>query len=213
VQSAIGRFRVFVSGLCLAAAISGGCNGGAVNPDGSALDSIAVTPEAATLLVGSSLALTAEWLDANGTPITSGNVTWSSEDPTIAEVSHNGIVTGVSPGTVLIAASSWGKNAVVTVSVSPLSILLPAVERVVITPANQRIKEGQTLQLTATALDKDDRVIIGLTTTWGSSDTRRATVDENGLVSAINDGNVTITAAAGGKSGTTTVRIDRDDDH
>jgi uncharacterized protein YjdB len=62
--------------------------------------------------------------------------------------------------------------------------------------------------MTATVYDVNDRVMTGVTVTWKSSNTKRATVDSNGLVRGIQDGNATITASAGGKSGSTTVRVD-----
>jgi len=79
----------------------------------------------------------------------------------------------------------------------------------VVTPANPRIKVGDTIQMTATAYDAGNQAIAGVSFTWTSNNTNRATVSSTGLVRALNDGNVTITASAGGKSGSTTVRIDK----
>jgi uncharacterized protein YjdB len=58
-------------------------------------------------------------------------------------------------------------------------------------------------------LDVEDRVIMGLTITWSSSNTSRATVDNTGLVRGISAGTVNISASAGGKTGSTTVRVER----
>jgi uncharacterized protein YjdB len=79
---------------------------------------------------------------------------------------------------------------------------------IVTAPTNPRIDEGETIQLTASVLDGVDRVITGIPVTWSSSNTSRATVDHTGLVRGISNGTVTITASAGGKTGSTTVRID-----
>ena len=160
-------------------------------------------------MVGSSLSLTAEVFDASGDVLPAASVTWASEDNSIALVSQEGIVTGRKSGTVLIAASSWGKNAVATITVNPSVTVFPEVGRIVIAPTNPRIDEGQSVQLRATVLDVEDRAITGMTVTWSSSNTNRATVDDSGLVRGISNGTVTITAAAGGKTGTTTVRVER----
>jgi uncharacterized protein YjdB len=211
VQTAMNWSRALVLwlGAALASAPMVGCNKGALNPDGTAVDSIVVAPQTASVQVGSSLSLTAEVRDASGALLPSVDVTWTSEDGSIAVVSQDGIVTGVSAGTVRIAASFWGKNAVANIVVSPALTVLPGVGRIVITPTNPRIKEGDSVQLTATVLDVADRVISGMTITWSSSNTSRATVDNSGLVRGISSGTVNITAYAGGKSGSTTVRVDR----
>lgn len=198
--------RVSWIGVSLAAAILA-CSSDATNPDGAAVDSVAITPPSASLLVGSSVALAAEVLDANGEIIPSLNVTWTSEDTLVAQVSPTGVVTGMGAGTARIAASSWGKNAVATITVNHL--VMPPVARIVIAPANPRITVGQSIQLGASILDNADHVINGMTLVWSSSNTARATVDQSGLVKGISAGTVTITASAGGKSGATTVRIDR----
>jgi uncharacterized protein YjdB len=168
-----------------------------------------VTPETASLQVGSSLSLTASVLDASGLSISSVQVAWASEDSSIAQVSQSGIVTGLKAGTVRIAASAWGKDAVATITVTPSLIVFPEVGRIVIAPANPRINEGETVQLTGTVLDVEDRAIMGMSIVWSSSNTSRATVDNTGLVFGVNNGTVTITASAGGKTGSTTVRVDR----
>jgi uncharacterized protein YjdB len=180
-----------------------------VNPDGAAVDSIAVSPQTASVMVGSSLSLTAEVLDASGVVLPSMSVTWTSEDSSIAVVSQDGIVTGRKAGTVLIGASSWGKNAVATITVNAGLTVLPEVGKIVIAPSNPRINEGQSIQLTAAVLDVEDRVITGMPITWSSSNTSRATVDNTGLVRGISAGTVTITASAGGKTGSISVRVER----
>jgi len=210
VQSAVARARaraVWFTVVLFATVAA--CGKDAVNPDGTAVDSVQVTPASASLQVGSSLSLTAEVYDASGAVMPSVGVTWSSEDSSIALVSQSGIITALKAGTVRIAASSWGKNAVATITVNPALTVLPAVGRIVIAPSNPRVNEGQTIQLTASVLDTQDRVITGMTITWSSSNTSRATVDNSGLVRGISSGTVTIAASAGGKTGSTTLRVDR----
>lgn len=195
--------------IVLVTALFAACDNGPATPDDASVDSIVVAPRTGSVNVGSSLSLSAEVLDAAGQAIPSASVTWSSEDATIAGVSQSGLVTGVRPGTVQIAASAWGKNAVATITVNPTINVLPEVGRVVIAPANPRVLEGASIQLTATVLDVEDRVIMGLTIAWSSSNTSRATVDNTGLVRGISAGTVNISASAGGKTGSTTVRVDR----
>lgn len=201
------RARTWVQwSVVLAASLSAACSSGPI--DAASVDSIVVAPQTATVMVGTSLSLTAEVHDTEGNllPV---RVTWASEDPSVASVSQNGIVTGLKTGSVRIAASTWGKNGVATITVSPALTVFPQVGRIVIAPANPRVTEGQTIQLTATVLDVNDQTITGMTITWTSSNTSRATVDNTGLVLAISSGTVNISASAGGKTASTTVRVDR----
>jgi uncharacterized protein YjdB len=204
------RAQALLSGAASVAMVFTACDKDAVNPDIDAVNSVVVAPATASVQVGSSVALTADVLDANGEVIPSLRVSWASEDSSIAQVSQSGIVTGLKVGTVLIAASSRGYDAVATITVNPALAVLPRVSRIVIAPTNVRIDEGTTIRLTATLLDENGGVITGMTIVWNSSNTDRATVDQTGLVRAIDDGNVTITASAGGKTGSTTIRVDDD---
>lgn len=64
-------------------------------------ESIAVTPETATVVRGSTTELTATLTPENAT----SEVTWSSSDETIATVDQSGVVTGVKAGTATITAT------------------------------------------------------------------------------------------------------------
>lgn len=165
---------------------------------------VTVSPATASVSVGQNATLGATTRDAAGNVLTGRVVTWASSAASVATVSATGVVTGVAPGTATITATSEGQSGTATVTVTTAPI-----NKIVVTPANPRVKEGQTIQLTATAYDANDTVITGVTFSWSSSNTNRATVDSNGLVSAIRDGNVAITASAGGKSGSTTVRVEK----
>ena len=57
---------------------------------------------------------------------------------------------------------------------------------------------GQTIQLTATVLDQENRVISGAVVTWTSTNPSVVKVDTNGLVTALTNGYVQIAASSGG---------------
>jgi uncharacterized protein YjdB len=164
--------------------------------------SVTISPSLASVNVAWTSTLTATARNANGNAIPGVQFTWSSSNTSVATVSATGVVTGVAPGSVTISASAGGKT-----GTSSITVQLAPVDRIVVTPASPSVKEGSTVQLTATLYDARNNVLTGRTVTWSSSNTTRATVSSTGLVTAKVDGNVTITASSGGRSGSTTVTV------
>ncbi|MXW53803.1 MAG: hypothetical protein F4Z66_07455 [Gammaproteobacteria bacterium] len=66
---------------------------------------------------------------------------------------------------------------------------------------------GRTVQLIARIHDGNGRVIPGAAVTWSSGNTAVATVDDNGLVTAIQSGETVITARADSLESTTTITV------
>ena len=120
----------------------------------------------------------------------------------MATVSSSGVVTGVAVGTATISARSGTVTgtAAVTVQLAP-------VDRVVVTPSAPTINVGQNVQLTATLYDAQNHVLTGRTVTWSSADATKVTVTSAGLAKGIAKGTVVVTASSGGKSGTSTVKV------
>ena len=167
--------------------------------------SVAVTPSSASVNVAFTTTLTATVRDANGAVMSGAAVTWSTDQPSVASVTQAGVVTGMSPGTATITATSGGKSGTATITVS-----LAPVASVTLSPSqlNLRDRDNQrTGTLTATLRDANGNILTGRTVTWSSSNTNVATVTQSGVVTAQNRGNATITATSEGKSGTATVVV------
>ena len=142
----------------------------------------------AELTVGGTVQLTA-------TTESKEAVVWSSSDENVATV-DGGLVTAVAQGTVTITATVEGVSASCTVTVkeaTPQSSL--TLDK---TTANMDLYESLTLTATKHNLEGD--------VTWSSSDPAKATV-ENGVVTALKEGEVTITATVGSVSATCVVKI------
>ena len=75
-----------------------------------------------------------------------------------------------------------------------------------VAPATASIDVGATAQLTATARDKKGAVVAA-TFAWSSSAPSIATVSASGLVTGIAPGAATISAVAGGRTGSATVTV------
>ena len=189
----------------ITATIDGKSGVGAVTVSPAAVASVIVSPSSATLVVGQALAFEAEPRSASGQPLTGRAVVWSSNSSQVATVASTGVVIAVSPGTATITATSEGRS-----GSAQLTVLAPTVHRVEVTPASAVIEENGSFRLTATVYDSRGNVLVGQEVTWTSSDTRVATVDDNGRVRGEREGTVIITAMSGGASGTAQVRVRED---
>ena len=165
--------------------------------------SVAMSPTAASVSVGSTAQLTATPLDAGGNPLTDRVVTWASNNTAVATVSASGLVTGVAAGSATITATSEGKTATAAITVT---VLVP-VASVAVSPTSATVAVGGTQQLTATPLDANGNPLSGRAITWASGAPGVATVDANGLVTAVAAGSVTITATSETKSGNSAITV------
>ena len=132
------------------------------------------------------------------TDATNQNVTWESDNESVATVSKSGMVTPVSNGTAKITATTQdgGKTATckVTVEIPELTLSLDKTELTLTQTEEQQ-------KLTATVSDPEEKV------TWLSSDPFVATVTRDGTVTAIANGTATITASARDKTASCTVEV------
>ena len=145
------------------------------------VDGVALDKATMDLTIGSTGQLKATVSPVNATD---KSVRWSSSNASVATVDGNGLVTAVSSGTATIAAmtndGSYVATCIVTVALPDIPVDGVALDR-----AAMSLAVGKTRQLTATvypanATDKD---VI-----WFSDNNSIATVDSNGLVTAVGEG-------------------------
>lgn len=125
---------------------------------------------------------------------------WSSSDEDVAAVSQNGEVTAVAEGSAVITLDCDGITDECAVTVAIVKI---PVSSVTLDKTTAGLREGETLQLTATVLPDN---ATDKTVTWTTSNADVATV-EDGLVKAISAGDATITASAGEFSAVCSVSV------
>ena len=168
--------------------------------------SVTVAPSSHTLAsIGATVQLSATVRDQNNNPMTGQTVTWSSANTAVATVSGNGLVTAVSNGTSQITAQSGSASGTANITVAE-----PVPTRIAITPSSHTLESiGATVQLTATVRDQRNNVMSGQTITWSSGDETVATVDGNGLVTAVSNGMAEITAKSGGLSSGADISVEQ----
>lgn len=118
---------------------------------------------------------------------TNQNVAWKSSDDAVATVDQNGIVTPHAKGTATITVTTEDGANTATCKVT---VIQPATG-ITLDQEKATIIGAKTLQLKASVEPADaDQALV-----WKSSDEGVATVDQNGLVTAVTKGSATITVS------------------
>jgi uncharacterized protein YjdB len=166
---------------------------------------VTITPETATINVGDTQQLTVTVLPADAT---NRNITWTSNNPAVARVDANGLVTGVAAGTATITVTTvdggFTDTSVITVVVPPPPVI--PVTGVTLTPETATINVGDTQQLIARVLPAD---ATNRNITWTSNNPAIAKVDAKGLVTGVAVGTaiITVTTADGGFRASSTITV------
>ena len=129
---------------------------------------------------------------------------WKSDNPEVATVDNNGVVTAVGKGTANITVEVSNHEATIPVNVkaSVGSVSFdPDLKEVVLDTKVDTTEELKDY-LVFTPEDPDYTNM-----TWTSSDEKVATVDENGVVTAVGNGNAIITVNVDGKTATIPVSV------
>ncbi|MYG15106.1 MAG: hypothetical protein F4207_01575, partial [Gemmatimonadetes bacterium] len=172
-------------------------------PPATVPTSIGITPSSVTLnSFGETIQLTARLQDQNGTILTGATFTWTSGNTGVATVSDQGLVTAVMNGSAVVTARSGSLSAMVNVTVSQTA------GRIVIEPQMASFMAlGETVQLKAAIQDRNGHPVAGAEVTWSSNDESVATVNGQGLVTAVGNGSATITARSGSASSGISVTV------
>ena len=152
------------------------------------VSSVSLSQPTAEMIIGETVQLVATVLPSNAAQKT---ITWASSKASVATV-EAGRVTAITEGTATITASAGGKSATCVVIVSKGAIAVTSVE---LNKTTLELVEGDAETLIATVKPDDatDKTVM-----WSTPDASIATV-ENGKVTAMKEGEATITATAGGQ--------------
>lgn len=126
-------------------------------------------------------------------------VVWSVDNPAVATINANGILTAASNGTVTVTGTAnygLGIHDTITITVTNQDGIAPAIPVESLSPSHPQVfftAYGDTQQLAVEAFpaNASDQEV-----TWQTSDPNVATVSTAGLLQAIGSGTATITATA-----------------
>lgn len=167
------------------------------------LTAIAVSPVNLTLPKGLTRQMTATgtFSDASTQDITN-QVTWASSATANVTVSTSGVVTGAGVGTAMISATLSGVSGQVVVETTAAVL-----QSIAVTPVNSQLAKGLTRQFTATGTFSDATTQdLSATASWSSSDAAVATTSGRD-VTAVEEGNATISASQDSITGTTNLEV------
>src|SRR6266705_3427683 len=172
--------------------------------------SVEMLPTSATVSALDTIMLSATVRNAAGQVLAEyPPMTWVSSAPAVATVAPSSYgsgwatVTGVSPGSATITATTGAARGTVSITVTPTR----PVASVTITPSAASLVVQGTVQLTSTLLDAQGKVIEGRTITWASNNPAAATVEPSGLVTGVGVGSALVSATSEGVSGTAAITV------
>ena len=171
------------------------------DPGGGGVASVQVSGPA--IEVGTSQTFQAVARRGDGSTVTGLSPAWSSDDPSIATVSADGSVTGVSVGTATISATIQG----VTGS-APAVVWSGGVADIQLVPSATTIQTGQQVSFVVSARTADGTVVPDPPLTWSVSDPAVLRLVSAGVVEGLGSGVAEVTASSGAASATIVITVE-----
>lgn len=131
-----------------------------------------------------------------------GEVTWGSNNISVASVDGMGNIAALSPGTAVISVTAGKVSATCTVVVTSEPAV--NVDSLAITPSNLVLDPGEVQQLHLTPVTENEAVV------WRSEDSSIAKVDQSGKVTAEASGSTQVSATVAGKRVECTILVATD---
>lgn len=152
-----------------------------------------------TLEKGETETLIAQIMPENTTDAT--NVVWSVDNEDIITIDENGTITAVAPGTGIVTAKLGDLEATCTVTVTS------TLKSIVLNKNNIELETGEKSEALVVTLNPSDATVNVTDVKWESLNTSVATIDENGVVTAVAPGTAIVRATLAGKSADCTINV------
>lgn len=145
--------------------------------------------------------------DGTGTP------TFTSNDPNVVTVASDGTVTAVGDGNTVITVRTGTTTILVPIAVAVQAASgtpagMPSGLTVKVVPGGMGLPVGDTKQIKATVRNSA-KDVVSVLPSYASSNPEIATVDQNGLVTAVSIGKTTITVSVAGDARVVQVNVNK----
>ena len=201
--SSTGVLQALAGGSVTVTAIIGGVSGTlALTITPRVTTTVTVSSPATSLAVSETVQLTVVARDQFGDVIPGKAATWSTSDARVATISQTGLLQAVAPGLVVATATIDAVPGSLTLTVAQGAVASVTVSAATLTP-----KEGDAVQLTATAYDQFGNIVPGVTPTWSVSDATLAAISTTGLLQTYYTGTVQGKATVAGVTGAVSLTV------
>ena len=196
--------RVLLGGVLALAVAVVSCGGGDSTAPAAPkrVASIVVPQSLDSIEIGSTVSITPQFLARDGSPVTGANVTWTSEDPTIATVTSTGAVTGKQLGSTGIVVAADSASQRIEVVVRPI-----AVTTITVPAASVRVTEKDSITLSPPTLTDRSGATVTRPITYTTDNPNVAGVTGNGVLHGYGPGTATITLAVDSARATIAVTV------
>jgi trimeric autotransporter adhesin len=206
--SAQGALRALAPGLAtVSASLNGVVASSRLTVNTAALLAIDVTPDAPYISSGTQVAVVATGLYSdNSRRDLSGMVTWTSSEPSVANVMGS-LARGTKPGMATLTATLGQVSGSTALTVTAATLVALQVE-----PSQAKIAKGTQQAFTATGVFSDNTTQdLTAVAVWRSQDSSIASVgnagDESGLAQGLKVGAASLQASVGGVSGAASLEV------
>lgn len=182
-----------------------------VDPPVDPVDAVEVEAARHDLHPGELVQLTARAFDADGAPVTGRAFRWESSDAAVATVNDLGLVTAIADGEVTIYATTGFITGGLYLTVTELDPPVP-VDHITIDHTEIVLPLYRSIVLVAQPRDALGEP-LARTVTWSSDAPDHISVDEHGVVTALEVGGAEITATSEGQRASVLVYATATTDH